>query len=62
MPCPLSATRLTLLLPPPPPPPPAQGRTGYPLVDAAMRELWSSGWMHNRLRVVAASFLVKNLL
>eukprot|EP00887_Chlorella_sp_A99_P005593 scaffold1.g5593.t1 len=39
-----------------------QGRTGYPLVDAAMRELWSSGWMHNRMRVVAASFLVKNLL
>lgn len=39
-----------------------QGRTGYPLVDAGMRQLWSTGWMHNRLRVVCASFLVKNLL
>jgi FAD binding domain of DNA photolyase len=39
-----------------------QGRTGYPLVDAAMRELWSTGWIHNRMRVVCASFLVKNLL
>ena len=39
-----------------------QGRTGYPLVDAGMRELWSTGWMHNRMRVVCASFLVKNLL
>jgi deoxyribodipyrimidine photolyase len=39
-----------------------QGRTGYPLVDAAMRQLWSTGWIHNRLRVVCASFLVKNLL
>jgi cryptochrome 2 len=39
-----------------------QGRTGYPLVDAAMREVWGTGWMHNRMRVVAASFLVKNLL
>lgn len=39
-----------------------QGNTGYPLVDAGMRELWSTGWMHNRLRVVCASFLVKNLL
>lgn len=38
------------------------GTTGYPLVDAAMRELWSTGWMHNRMRVVCASFLVKNLL
>jgi hypothetical protein len=38
------------------------GTTGYPLVDAAMREVWSTGWMHNRMRVVAASFLVKNLL
>lgn len=36
--------------------------TGYPLVDAAMKELWSTGWMHNRLRVVCASFLVKHLL
>jgi len=39
-----------------------QGQTGYPLVDAAMKQLWSTGWAHNRLRVVAASFLVKNLL
>lgn len=39
-----------------------QGQTGYPLVDAAMRQLWSSGWCHNRARVVAASFLVKDLL
>ena len=38
-----------------------RGRTGVPLVDAGMRELWSSGWMHNRVRMVAASFLVKNL-
>lgn len=39
-----------------------QGLTGYPLVDAAMKQLWSTGWMHNRMRVVAASFMVKNLL
>lgn len=39
-----------------------KGRTGYPLVDAAMRELWFTGWMHNRARMVAASFLVKHLL
>ncbi len=39
-----------------------QGRTGYPLVDAGMRELWQTGWMHNRVRMVAASFLVKHLL
>jgi deoxyribodipyrimidine photo-lyase len=39
-----------------------QGRTGYPMVDAGMRELWSTGWMHNRSRMVAASFLVKDLL
>jgi len=38
-----------------------QGRTGYPLVDAGMRELWRTGWMHNRVRMVAASFLVKHL-
>ncbi|HAL07231.1 MAG TPA: deoxyribodipyrimidine photolyase [Brevundimonas sp.] len=38
------------------------GRTGYPLVDAGMRELWATGWMHNRVRMVAASFLVKHLL
>lgn len=39
-----------------------RGRTGYPLIDAGMRELWSTGWMHNRIRMVTASFLVKNLL
>jgi deoxyribodipyrimidine photo-lyase len=39
-----------------------EGRTGYPLVDAGMRELWATGWMHNRVRMVAASFLVKHLL
>ncbi|SDY60131.1 cryptochrome/photolyase family protein [Herbiconiux ginsengi] len=38
-----------------------QGRTGIPLVDAGMRELWQTGVMHNRVRMVAASFLVKNL-
>ncbi len=38
------------------------GRTGYPLVDAGMRELWATGYMHNRVRMVAASFLVKHLL
>jgi deoxyribodipyrimidine photo-lyase len=38
------------------------GRTGYPLVDAGMRELWRTGWMHNRVRMVVASFLVKHLL
>jgi deoxyribodipyrimidine photo-lyase len=38
-----------------------QGRTGIPLVDAGMRELWHTGWMHNRVRMVVASFLVKNL-
>ena len=36
--------------------------TGYPLVDAGMRELWRTGWMNNRVRMVAASFLVKHLL
>lgn len=40
----------------------SRGRTGYPLVDAGMRELWATGWMHNRVRMVAASFLVKHLL
>jgi deoxyribodipyrimidine photo-lyase len=40
----------------------AEGRTGYPLVDAAMRQLVQTGWMHNRLRMVAASFLAKHLL
>lgn len=39
-----------------------QGKTGYPLVDAGMRELWHTGWMHNRVRMVVASFLVKHLL
>jgi len=39
-----------------------KGLTGYPLVDAAMRELWGAGYMHNRARMVAASFLVKHLL
>ena len=38
-----------------------RGRTGYPLVDAGMRELWQTGWMHNRVRMVVASFLVKHL-
>lgn len=38
-----------------------QGRTGIPLVDAGQRELWDTGWMHNRVRMVTASFLVKNL-
>lgn len=37
-----------------------RGRTGYPLVDAGMRQLWRTGWMHNRVRMVVASFLVKN--
>jgi deoxyribodipyrimidine photo-lyase len=39
-----------------------RGLTGYPLVDAGMRQLWQTGWMHNRVRLVAASFLVKHLL
>lgn len=39
-----------------------RGRTGYPLVDAGMRELWATGYMHNRVRMVAASFLIKDLL
>lgn len=38
-----------------------QGRTGYDFVDAGMRELWHTGWMHNRVRMVVASFLVKHL-
>lgn len=38
-----------------------QGKTGYPIIDAAMRQLWKTGWMHNRLRMVVASFLVKDL-
>ncbi len=39
-----------------------KGRTGYPIVDAGMRELWRTGWMHNRVRMITASFLVKHLL
>jgi deoxyribodipyrimidine photo-lyase len=39
-----------------------QGRTGYPIVDAGMRQLWTSGWMHNRVRMITASFLIKHLL
>lgn len=39
-----------------------QGKTGFPLVDAGMRELWHTGWMHNRVRMIAASLLVKNML
>ena len=39
-----------------------RGRTGIPLVDAGMRELWATGWMHNRVRMVVGSVLVKNLL
>ena len=38
-----------------------RGHTGVPLVDAGMRELWATGWMHNRVRMVVASFLAKNL-
>ncbi len=38
-----------------------KGQTGYPLVDAGMRELWHTGWMHNRVRMVVASFLIKHL-
>ncbi len=39
-----------------------KGKTGYPIVDAGMRELWATGWMHNRVRMVVASFLIKHLL
>jgi deoxyribodipyrimidine photo-lyase len=39
-----------------------EGRTGYPLVDAGMRQLWATGFMHNRVRMVVASFLIKHLL
>ncbi len=38
------------------------GLTGYPIVDAGMRELWATGWMHNRVRMIVASFLIKDLL
>jgi deoxyribodipyrimidine photo-lyase len=39
-----------------------QGRTGFPIVDAGMRQLWSTGWVHNRARMIAGSFLVKDLM
>jgi deoxyribodipyrimidine photo-lyase len=39
-----------------------KGETGYPIVDAGMRQLWRTGWMHNRVRMIAASFLIKDLL
>jgi deoxyribodipyrimidine photo-lyase len=39
-----------------------RGRTGYPIVDAGMRQLWATGWMHNRVRMITASFLIKHLL
>ncbi len=38
------------------------GQTGYPIVDAGMRELWQTGWMHNRVRMIVASFLIKHLM
>ena len=38
------------------------GKTGYPIVDAGLRELWTTGWMHNRVRMIVASFLIKDLL
>ncbi|WP_420138869.1 cryptochrome/photolyase family protein [Sphingomonas sp.] len=39
-----------------------RGLTGYPIVDAGMRQLWATGWMHNRVRMITASFLIKHLL
>ena len=39
-----------------------KGQTGYPIVDAGMRQLWQTGWMHNRVRMIVASFLVKDLM
>ena len=39
-----------------------QGKTGYPIIDAGMRQLWTTGWMHNRVRMIVGSFLVKDLL
>ena len=39
-----------------------RGKTGYPIVDAGMRELWQTGYMHNRVRMIVASFLIKNML
>lgn len=38
------------------------GQTGYPIIDAGMRQLWQTGWMHNRVRMIVASFLIKDLL
>jgi deoxyribodipyrimidine photo-lyase len=38
-----------------------QGNTGYPIVDAGMRQLWQTGWMHNRVRMIVGSFLIKDL-
>ena len=39
-----------------------KGQTGYPIIDAGMRQLWQTGWMHNRVRMIVSSFLVKHLL
>ena len=39
-----------------------QGRTGVPIIDAGMRQLWQTGWMHNRVRMIVGSYLVKNLM
>ena len=39
-----------------------KGQTGYPIVDAGMRQLWATGWMHNRVRMIVASFLIKDLM
>lgn len=39
-----------------------RGQTGYPIVDAGMRQLWRTGWMHNRVRMIVASFLIKDML
>lgn len=39
-----------------------RGQTGFPIVDAAMRQLWQTGWMHNRTRMITASFLIKHLM
>ena len=39
-----------------------KGLTGYPIIDAGLRELWQTGWMHNRVRMITASFLIKHLL
>jgi deoxyribodipyrimidine photo-lyase len=39
-----------------------KGQTGYPIVDAGMRQLWHTGWMHNRVRLIVGSFLVKDLM